>query len=29
MKKIVLGMLLLWGQGMALELGKVPSKVVL
>lgn len=29
MKKIVLGMLLLWGQSMALELGKVPSKVVL
>ncbi len=29
MKKIVLGMLLMWGQSMALELGKVPSAVVI
>lgn len=29
MKKIVLGMLLLCGQSMALELGKIPSKVIL
>lgn len=29
MKKIVLGVLLLWGQSMALEIGNVPSKVLL
>ena len=29
MKKIVLGILLMWGQSMALELGKVPSAVVI
>ncbi|RLA71195.1 MAG: transcriptional regulator [Epsilonproteobacteria bacterium] len=29
MKKILLGFLLLWGQSMALEIGNVPSNVVL